>query len=55
MDRRAVFFVGAAIVCAVLTPITEPEERWVPIALSIVYALLALGSWVDARTRRHDS
>ena len=51
-DRRAVFFVGAAIVCAVLIPVTEPKERWVPIALSIVYALLALGSWVDARTRR---
>ena len=51
MDRRAMFFFGAAIVCGVPIPITEPEQRWVPIALSIVYALLALASWADARSR----
>ena len=51
MDRRAVFFLVAAIVCAVLIPITESEQRWVPISLSIVYALLALASWADARGR----
>ena len=52
MDRRAVFFLGAAIVCAVLIPITETEQRWVPISLSIVYTLLSLASWADARSRR---
>ena len=51
MDRRALFFLGAAVVCAVLIPVTESEQRWVPIALSIVYTLLALASWADARGR----
>ena len=52
MDRRALFFLAAAVVCAVLIPVTEPENRWVPVALSIVYALLALASWADKRGRR---
>ena len=52
MDRRAVFLLGAAVVCVVLIPITEPDNRWVPIALSIVYTLLSLASWADARGRR---
>ena len=52
MDRRAVFFLVAAIVCAVLIPITEAAERWVPIALSIVYTLLSVASWADNRSRR---
>ena len=53
MDRRAVFFLGAAVVCALLIPVTGGEHRWVPIALSIVYVLLALGSWTDNRSRQH--
>ena len=52
MDRRAVFFLGAAIICAVLIPITPAAQRWVPIALSIVYTLLSVASWADARSRR---
>ena len=52
MDRRAVFFVGAALVCALLIPVTESEQRWVPAALSMVYLLLALASWADRRSRR---
>ena len=51
MDRRALFLLGAAVVCAVLTPVTESEHQWVPLALSIVYVLLALASWADARGR----
>jgi hypothetical protein len=51
MDRRALFFLGAAVVCAVLIPVAESKHQWVPIALSIVYALLALASWADARGR----
>jgi hypothetical protein len=51
MDRRAVFFLGAAVVCALLIPVTEGEHRWVPIALAVVYVLLALASWADARGR----
>jgi hypothetical protein len=52
MDRRALFFLAAAIVCAVLIPVTEPDQRWVPIFLSIVYAGLAVASWADFHSRR---
>lgn len=51
MQRRAVFFLGAAVLCAVLIPLTESKYRWVPIALAVVYTLLAVASWADARTR----
>ena len=52
IDRRALFFLGAAVVCAILIPVAESEQRWVPISLSIVYVLLALASWADNRGRR---
>jgi uncharacterized membrane protein YoaK (UPF0700 family) len=52
MDRRAAFFLGAAIVSAVLVPVTEREARWVPVALAITYLLLAAASWADRRSRR---
>ena len=55
MDRRAVFFIGAAITCALLIPITDNEYRWVPIATAIVYVVLAVASYLDARSRRHSS
>ena len=55
MDRRAVFFVVAAVACALLIPITDDAFRWVPIATSIVYLLLALASFLDARSRKHSS
>ena len=51
MDRRAVFFLGAAVVSFVLIPVTEPEQRWVPIALAVVYLLLSIASWMDRRGR----
>jgi len=51
MDRRAAFFLGAAIVSAVLVPVTERGHRWVPIALAIVYVVLAAASWADRRSR----
>ena len=51
MDRRAVFFAGAAIVCAILIPVTEQQQRWVPVMLAILYFVLAVASWADKRTR----
>jgi hypothetical protein len=51
MDRRSLFFLAAGFVCAVLIPVTESEFRWVPIALSIVYALLSLAAWADTHSR----
>jgi hypothetical protein len=54
MDRRAIFFLGAAVVCAVLIPLTGSEERWVPIALAVVYFLLSVASWADTHSRRRN-
>jgi len=52
MDRRAIFFLGAAVVCALLVPFTGADHRWLAIALSATYLLLALASYLDFRTRR---
>jgi hypothetical protein len=52
MDRRAGFFLLAALIAAVLVPVTEAGDRWVPIAVSITYLVLAVASWADRRTRR---
>jgi hypothetical protein len=51
MDRRAAFFLAAAVVSALLIPVTEQQQRWVPTALALVYVLLAIASWADRRTR----
>jgi hypothetical protein len=51
MDRRAAFFLAAALVSALLIPITEQHDRWVPTVLAVVYVLLAIASWADRRTR----
>jgi uncharacterized membrane protein len=50
-DRRAVFFLVAAFVCLLLTPIAESDCDWVCVALAVVYLLLAVASYLDARTR----
>ena len=51
MDRRAVFFLGAAVVCLLLVPVSS-GFAWVSLSVAIVYLVLALGSWLDARSHR---
>ena len=51
MDRRALFFLVSAVVCTVLIPATQSDLRWVPIAMAIGYAILAVLSALDARSR----
>jgi hypothetical protein len=51
MDRRAIFFLGAAAVCLLLVPLSD-GYAWVATATGIVYLLLSLGSWLDTRSRR---
>jgi len=51
-DRRAVFFFGAAVVCAVLIPATNEDLRWVPISMTIAYAVLGVLSYLDFWSRR---
>ena len=50
VDRRAVFFFLAAVVCALLVPVAD-GHAWVAGAVSGVYLLLAVGSWLDHRSR----
>jgi hypothetical protein len=52
MDRRAIFFLGAAAVSAVLIPETDREIRYVPVILAVVYVLLAAASYLDWRSSR---
>ena len=56
MDRRVPFFLIAAVVCALLAPLADPEHRWVALATAVAYALLALlfalDSWARRRTTR---
>lgn len=50
-DRRALFFVGSSVVGFLLLLVADPGHRWVAIAIGITYALLAVASALDARTR----
>ena len=52
MDRRALFFAGAAILCAALIPVTDSDLRWVPTWMAIAYAVLAILSFLDHHSRR---
>jgi hypothetical protein len=52
MDRRALFFLVAALACGFLVPLTDPPLRWVPAVLFVTYVLLALASYLDAPTDR---
>jgi hypothetical protein len=51
IDRRSRFFAGASLVCVVLIPLSDASLRWVPILVSIVYAVLAVLSFLDFRSR----
>lgn len=51
MDRRAIFFFGAAVVCFLLVPVSN-GYAWVSATVGAVYAVLGVGSWLDARSHR---
>jgi len=51
MDRRAIFFLVSSLLGAILTPIADPEHRWVAIAVCITYLVLAIASALDKRNR----
>ena len=51
MDRRALFFAGAGVVCLLLTPIADAAHRPVSVILGLVYLVLAVLSALDRRTR----
>jgi hypothetical protein len=51
MDRRAMFFFGACVVCLLLVPLAD-GYAWVAATVGAVYAVLGLASWLDARSHR---
>jgi hypothetical protein len=50
VDRRAIFFFGAAVLAALLVPFTDDQLRWVPIWVAVIYVVLAAVSWLDWRS-----
>jgi hypothetical protein len=57
MDRRAVFFVLAAVLCFALRPLIpieegKPDIRWVGVVTGVAFVVLALLSWLDHRGRQ---
>ena len=50
-DRRAMFFLLAALVCVLLLPLAADDLRWVTLGVAVTYLLLALASYLDFRGR----
>ena len=50
-DRRAMFFLLAALVCVLLLPLAADDFRWVTLGVAVTYLLLALASYLDFRGR----
>jgi hypothetical protein len=51
MDRRALFFLGAAAACFMLVPLADAGNRRVAAATGAVYIVLALLSALDHHSR----
>ena len=54
IDRRAFFFLVAAVAAFALTPVADPEHRWVAIATGVVYVVLAVGVALETWSRSRD-
>jgi hypothetical protein len=52
IDKRAVFFLAAALACVLLIHFTPAAHRDVGIVLTCVYLVLAVASWFDFRSNR---
>jgi len=51
MDRRALFFFGAALLCLALVPLTPDTYRYVGVVMLIWLTVLGLLSHLDYRSR----
>jgi hypothetical protein len=54
-DRRVGFFLVGAVLAFVLTPVADPEHRWVAITTGCTYVVLALLFALDSWSRRKDA
>ena len=52
MDRRALFFFIAAVVCGALGFVVEDDLAWVPRTVAVTYVVLAVLSWLDWRSNQ---
>jgi len=50
-DKRAQFFLLAALVCFVLVPLAHDDYRTITGGVGVTYVLLALASALDHRSR----
>jgi hypothetical protein len=50
-DKRAQFFLLAAVVCLLLVPLAQDDFRTITLGVSITYLVLALASYLDHRSR----
>jgi hypothetical protein len=53
MDRRVLFFVGAAAACVLLVPVAPDEFRTVCWIVAIVYLVMAAAAGLDSYSRNH--
>jgi hypothetical protein len=51
-DRRAQFFLLAALVCVALIPLADDQFRALTLGVAVTYLLLALASYLDFRSRK---
>jgi uncharacterized membrane protein YeiB len=51
LDRRAVFFAIAGLVCLLLVPVTPNDLRWVGFTMAVTFAVLATASLLDDLSR----
>jgi hypothetical protein len=50
-DKRAQFFLLAALMCLALVPLADHAYKQVTLGVSITYLVLALASYLDFRGR----
>jgi len=51
-DRRARFFLLAALVCLIMIPLADHQFRTLTLGVAATYVLLALASYLDFRSRK---
>ena len=54
MDRRARFFLVAAVICLVLVPVADQKFRWVPMVTAAAYILLAAAVILESLSKRRN-
>ena len=50
-DKRAQFFLLAALVCLALVPLAHDDFKQITLAVAVTYVVLALLSYLDFRGR----